>query len=527
MNVIQKIKSISDTLECQFIYDSLVKRIQKIQRKSIVIGVLGAANAGKSSIINALAGTSLPTSFLSSMQSNFVSFKNEGMSVVISSSEWMKTLQISFLEKVEKMFSCESEDIEYATYFADFDSCLYIIDAQMAYTKNDALIIEHLKKLGIPTLVCVSKYEKLPMNERQEVFSYLANKLPESEYITMVDNEKFVSMMNNVSTVVEAIEKLNDSENTQSVRSRQTRFFIMDAFVHLYEECKNQMDKCIDSEQHAERITAEKMHNLSVLETEWMRIEFGVSTRRQTTENKLRERLAIRKSDMLRRLSHEIEVCPNVGYYWNKELGFRIDEMMRAELQACTQLINMDMVSTIRWLQEEMQRTFKKQTSFIPTITCSIDGKETTLENINKSDNKNLKIITRVGTLATTFVAGCIATSGISGILIATSMLSGLVADWVLENKNNYARTKVMELLPSVLEKSELVYVGQVSESLKKTYGEIFKNLKASQTEWKNQSLKNIEEERKNAIHDCNGEKLQKCMQEINENFSSFLNESI
>ena len=161
MNVIQKIKSISDTLECQFIYDSLVKRIQKIQRKSIVIGVLGAANAGKSSIINALAGTSLPTSFLSSMQSNFVSFKNEGMSVVISSSEWMKTLQISFLEKVEKMFSCESEDIEYATYFADFDSCLYIIDAQMAYTKNDALIIEHLKKLGIPTLVCVSKYEKL------------------------------------------------------------------------------------------------------------------------------------------------------------------------------------------------------------------------------------------------------------------------------------------------------------------------------------------------------------------------------
>ena len=193
MNVIQKIKSISDTLECQFIYDSLVKRIQKIQRKSIVIGVLGAANAGKSSIINALAGTSLPTSFLSSMQSNFVSFKNEGMSVVISSSEWMKTLQISFLEKVEKMFSCESEDIEYATYFADFDSCLYIIDAQMAYTKNDALIIEHLKKLGIPTLVCVSKYEKLPMNERQEVFSYLANKLPESEYITMVDNEKFVA----------------------------------------------------------------------------------------------------------------------------------------------------------------------------------------------------------------------------------------------------------------------------------------------------------------------------------------------
>ena len=397
----------------------------------------------------------------------------------------------------------------------------------MAYTKNDALIIEHLNKFGIPTLVYISKLEKLPINDRQEVVSFLTNKLPKSKIISMVDNKKFVSIMDNIPSIVSAIEKFKDSEYIQSVRENLTNFFIIDAVTHLFDECKSKIVQCQDSEQRIEKMTTEKFKNLSTLETEWMHIELKLSARKQKTEDKLRERLANRKSEMLRRLSHDIEVSSDISHYWNKELCYRIDEMIRAELQACTQLINMDIINTLRWLQEEIQKNVKKQTSFIPTITCTIDGKEITLDKISISDNKSLRIITRIGTIATVFVAGCLmSTSGVYGAVMATSMLSGLAADWMMGNKNNKAKTKVMELLPSILDKMELIYINQISESLNKSYKEILKSLKKSQAEWETQSQTTIKEERIIAIHNCNCEKYHKCMQEINEISAVLINQS-
>ena len=525
MNILQKIKKVCDTLECQPIYDSLVEKMQRIEHKSTVVGVLGTANSGKSSIINAIAGTSLPTNPISSMEEYFVGSVKSTESTIVSTNEWLKQNNISFVEKVERIFSNETEDIEYCTYFSDMDICLYIIDAQMAYTRNDALLIEHLCKLGIPTIICVSKYEKLTDDAKKEVISYLTDKLPKSDIVSVVENNNFTSLVDNAKEVTTKIEECNNAEYIKSVRNSFISFFIVDAVSRLYEDCKSKLDKCIEGEQRAETMTAEKMNKISALESEWMRIELALSTRRQNTEEKLRSRLSTRKADMLRRLSHEIEVCSDVKHYWDKELSYRIDDMMRAELQSYTQIMNTDIVNTLRWLQEEILKSFKKQSGFVPSITCTIDNKETTLDTIEISDNKKLKIVTRVGTAATVIAAGTLlATSGVAGVVMAISMLSGIGAEWIMGRKTKESRAKVQEVLPSILDKCELVYINQISESIKASYDEILGNLKTSQADWKTKSIATVEEERLIAIHNCGREKLNKCMDEINEISATLLN---
>ena len=525
MNILQKIKKVCDTLECQPIYDSLIEKMQRTERKSTVVGVLGTANSGKSSIINAIAGTALPTNPISSMEGYFVDSVKSTESTIVSTNEWMKQNNISFVEKVERIFSNETEDIEYCTYFSNMDICLYIIDAQMAYTRNDALLIEHLCKFGIPTIICVSKYEKLTDDAKKEVISYLTDKLPKSDIVSVVENNNFTSLVENAKEVTTKIEECNNAEYIKSVRNSFISFFIVDAVSHLYEDCKSKLDKCIEGEQRAETMTAEKMNKISALESEWMRIELALSTRRQNTEEKLRSRLSTRKADMLRRLSHEIEVCSDVKHYWDKELSYRIDDMMRAELQSYTQIMNTDIVNTLRWLQEEILKSFKRQSGFVPSITCTIDNKETTLDTIEISDNKKLKIVTRVGTAATVIAAGTLlATSGVAGVVMAISMLSGIGAEWIMGRKTKESRTKVLEVLPSILDKCELVYINQISESLKSSYEEILGNLKTSQADWKAKSIATIEEERLIAIHNCGRDKYNKCMDEINEISASLLN---
>lgn len=525
MDILQKIKQISETLECEVIYDSLVKNIRQYERNSTVVGVLGTANSGKSSIINAIAGSSIPVTPVSSMENHYVDNKKSAESSVVSNSEWMQNQNIAFLEKAEKIFSNEVDDIEYCNYFSDFDICLYLIDAQMAYSKNDALIIDHLQKFGIPTIVCVSKYEKLLDDSRQDVKSYLHNKIHQTETLTIIDNPEFISLADNKIAISQRIEEYNNIDKIKSVRESIISFYIVDAVSHLYEDCKLKLENCEKGEQRAEAMTQEKINKISSMEAEWMRIELALSSRRQDTEEKLRTRLATRKADMLRRLSHEVEVCSDVKHYWEKELSYRIDDMMRAELQSNTQIMNSDIVATLKWLQDEILKTFKKQSGFVPSISCTIDNKETTLDSIELSDNKKLKVVTRVGTAATVIAAGTLlATSGVAGVVMAISMLSGLGAEWLIGRKTKESRCKALNVLPSILDKCELVYVTQISDSLKSSYSEIINNLKTSQSEWKAKALADIQEERLIAIHNCGREKFNKCMDEINGISASLIN---
>ena len=107
---------------------------------------------------------------------------------------------------------------------------------------------------------------------------------------------------------------------------------------------------------------------------------------------------------------------------------------------------------------------------------------------------------------------------------MAISMLSGIGAEWIMGRKTKEARSKVLEVLPSILDKCELVYINQISDSLKASYGEIIENLKSSQIEWKTKSIATIEEERLIAIHNCGRDKFNECMGGINEISASLIN---
>lgn len=516
MDILNKFKVASEQLGSDA-YENLIATKQALSRDMTVVGFMGTANVGKTTVINAIAGTSLSVSNIPSMDNHLILPEGSIGSDIISKEPWVKNNNIALFEKVERTFSSTSTDADFCDYFSDIDICVYLIDAQMAFTNNDALILEHLTKFGVPTIVCVSKYEKLQADTRHEVHAYLSKKISTGNNIYYIENDECRPLIEIIDSIKDGIVSANSTELISQTRNSMLSFAVMNAVASLYEDCQQKIAVAAEGVKKVEEMTAEKITKLSAKEADWMRIELELVNRRQETEEKIRTRLASRKEDMLRRLEHDVENTGDVKSYWEKELCYRIDDMMRSELQSCTQILNSSVMNTLKWMQDEILKSFKKQSGFVPSIVCTIDNEETKLESIVIPDNKKLKIIIRIGTVATVIAAGTLlATSGVAGVVMAISMLSGLSADWLMGKKNQEASEKVKEVLPTILDRSELVYINQISESLKVSYNEIIQNVKIKKAEWKEKATLEIEEERQIALHNSHLATYEKVLDDLN-----------
>ena len=539
-----EIKEIATSLGAIDIYETYQRRIMELNTDYFRVGIVGGINSGKTTIIKELTGAKLPIYGYASgvsfevhygdKEKYYLSGKTlercpditkmtQGENILVEyPSEWLNTKSLILREKVEKNYATGERKADFCV--SDMDVCLYLIDGLMAYTNNDALIIDSLFRLGIPTLVVISKMDYLKnddgiQNDSSIVYvtNYVKEHLKSKTNVSLFSGHAGHSLSQMIPSIRKELENIIASCNKDEVRTAQGNLFLVDAIASLFGKAEELKKEIEAKEKLADRNTEDKKNKLSSLEGEWARIELELTKKRQECEYHIRKRLEEKKNDITRRISHELDTINDIKVFWERDLAYRIDESLRAESQNISQLINTDIVNTICWLQEVLLKTFKRRSFVTPNISLTTDDNTVVLDNIELADNKKLKIVTRVGTAATVIAAGTLlASSGVAGVVMAISMVSGIGAEWFIGKKSKESRDKVKSLLPLIIDQAILNYVDKVSTSLKDSYAEIITNLRNSQKQWKTDIEKEIEEEDKIAHYNSGREKYNMIMSQLN-----------
>ena len=519
---LNSIKKIATQLCMPNVSEVLEFRLKQLSCSQTRIAIAGGSNVGKTTFINALVNTKMEVSSLPSMKTSRITYKGKGDNDSINSdSNWLHERNLEIWELQEQYLGSESKLIDFGAHFIYCDICVMLLNSLSALSRSEASQLEALDQLGIPTLIVLSKADQLRGNEYSEVENYVVNKTSKYHSVEVLKSEEPVHieyLAEKARTIINSL--LDEANPIISSRTSLSRLFITDALVNLFEECNKKIEAAEAAKAKVEKTTNEKKSKLSDSTTIWLKLQTALSQKKNDTASKIKVAFDKKKSEIIRQLSHNLDMCGDVKLYWEKEFPYRLEEVMKINSQAASQLINTDVLNTINWLNIEIKKSFNKNLHSIQPIICTIEPEPfVSTENPEIADNKKMRIVARVGTAATVIAAGTMfATMGITGIVMATGMMAGIGAELFMNKKQNESKEKIQSIIPLLVEQAQQKLAINISDNLNKAYGELIKNLQSYQNQWLEEANENIEKERQIALFNCkaDAEKWIQCMQEIN-----------
>lgn len=519
---LESIKRIASQLDMPNVSEVLESRLTQLECEQTRIVIAGGANVGKTTLINALANTDLEVSSIPTTKTARITYKGSGKTETIDSdSKWLQGKGLELWELSDADLRNEPTLGEFGLHFIHSDVCIMLLNSMSALSRSEISQLEVLEQLGIPTLLVLSKADQVNGNDYLEVEKYVEQKTAKYSNIKVLTSERNVHVKELAEKVREVINELLDEANPKvSSRAALSRLFETEAIASLYEACNKKIESANEANAKVEFMTNDKKSKLSDTATIWLKLQTTLSQRKNDTATKIKEVFAKKKQETIRQLSHNVELCGDVKLYWEKELPYRLEDVMRTNSQAASQLINADVMNTINWLNLEIKKSFNKSLNSIQPITCTIEPDPfIPTENPEISDNKKMRIVARVGTAATVIAAGTMfATMGISGIVMATGMMAGIGAEFFMNRKQSESKEKVQSLIPQMVDQAQQKLSINISDNLNKAYSELIKNLQSFQGLWMEEAERNIEKERQIALYNCktDADKWIQCMHEIN-----------
>lgn len=521
------IKKLSTQLGCPDVYEKLNSRMKMLEGSSTRISITGGHSGGKSSLINALLGTHEEVSLLPTYKTT--RFVRKGLSVTVDAgtipvtevdSAWMQAQKLEVWELSDLDVEGEMTLIQLGEHYAHTDVCVMLLNAMMPLSRTEMTKIEALEKLGIPTLLVFSMADRMQENDYQEVAKYVKQKTSSFHVVKVLAPEKPTSVAQQAEEVRRIIDELlNEVGGQLTLRPSLKRLFLMDALSTLFEACNQKLGDTT-AQEDVERMTAEKQAKLSDMTTVWLRLQAALNQRKNETAEKIRTLLEKKKAETVRQLKHNVEMCQDVKLYWEKELPYRLEDVVRMYSQTASQQINADVLNTINWLNGEIKKSFNKSLNSLQPISCEIEPEAVpTTTDVEIADTKKMRIVARIGTAVTVIAAGTMcATMGVGGIVMATGMMAGIGAEFLMNRKQNESKERVQELIPQMVTQAQQKLVITVSDHLNSAYNDLIKNLQSYQDQWIEEAKQSIEKEKQIALynHQVEQKKWDECMQEIN-----------
>lgn len=522
----QLLQKLSEDLSATHIYDEYIQNVSSLNTDYVRLGIMGEPNTAKTTLINGLLSTNLPVSNLPSQTKYTIKYGNvvkntstqeAKESEIIVDSEWLKRYNLSVLEINNDIVPDETSPMELCSIVSKCDICIYLINAQSALNRTDLFILNNLKDINMPTVLVLSRLDLLSQEDQNEVYAYVKSNISGFTNITLPILSTSIS--NSISIIKEEIEKIISSVNIKNIRSNFENFYLTIAIGELYEICQGHIDECDKKRHSIENLASEKVLKLDEKSTQWLTVESNLRQRIFAISDKLRTFLTDRKDDILRRLSHDVDICGDVKLFWEKDFPFRLEELVRSEMGSATQLANQELVKTIQWLQDELLKRFKCKISLTTGIVN--DRGRNTIQDADEvaiADIQKLKIVTRIGTAATVIAAGALfATSGIGGIIMAVSMVSGLGAEFFMRKQNNDSKEQIKKHLPDIIERTNLQLLTDYESKIQDVTSELISHLQTLKSDWIESSKKTIEQEKAIATFNFDSAKWDSIMARINQ----------
>lgn len=527
MNTNELLQQISAELDTQTVYEEFQCSISGLNSPRTRLSIMGQSNCGKTTFINNLLSINLPATSISSNLGYIILPGDNNQEEVLSNNtkrihiadEWIKNSNLEIIEINQDIVLEELSQIELCKLLSQCDACIYIMSSQAAFNRSDKLILQNLDEVGIPTQVILSKSDLLSDEDYSQVLGFVKNNLSQYSHVSIIDfSTKHLNSI--VPSVLKAnIEKLLTNTNVSTTRSNFRKFYLGYALSKLFEVCQNNISSCLEKQENARQLSADKKNNLNIKSTEWLKLETQLRQKTSDISSKLRQFLTEREGDILRRLSHDVDVCGDVKLFWEKDFQFRLEELMKLEIQSATQMVNQELVKTLQWLQDCLLKQFKCRISMTSSISNSnhIDPTHSA-SNIEIADTNKLKIVTRIGTAATVIAAGALfATSGIGGIIMAVSMVSGIGAEFFMRKQTNEAKENIKRHLPEIINRAQLQVVTDFDQKIQNLTNDVITQLQTLKKEWEDSSIKSIEQEETIAIYNFNPAKWENVMSRINQ----------
>lgn len=503
------LKQIAEELSVPTVYDDYVSAAAHVQAGTTLrLVIMGQPNTAKTTFINALLSTSLPTSNLPTDVTYAISYGESstppapdatGLQHVCADSAWLKAAACDMLE-LNNDFTID--DIQTERLWAMLSQCdavVYILSAQAPLNRTDIEVLRGLNDAGVPTLLVASRAELLAETDFADVVAYVERNTKHLEHVT--------HFLPHTSLLSEALQpQLQEAVSTLLSKARGTSEASRQYFAHHYFDlalqqlttaCQQKIDACTAKQQDVERIATEKSKALSDKLTLWISVETQLRQRLFEISEKLRSLLSSRQTDVQRRLAHDVDVCGDIKVFWEKDFNFRLEELLKVEVHAGMQMVNAEFSKTMQWLQAELLRQFRCKNAFT-TVIGGVDASGLLLSNddVSVPDTYKLKIVTRVGTAATVIAAGALfATTGIGGIVMAVSMVSGLGAELFMRKQSNECRETIKSHLPDIINRAQTQLIIDFSEHIQSVTTDLAKSLRSLQTSWHEHARKELEQE--------------------------------
>lgn len=528
MDKTKLLQKISEELSSKSIYDDFERNISNLRCDNLRLGIMGQANTAKTTLINGLAGISLPTSPLYSSTRYSVSYgvkPSEDCSVteegkvtnIIVDSKWLHENNLTLVELTNDVVPDETTAIDLCNLISQFDACVYLLNAQSALSRTDMFILKNLNDIQLPVILVLSRIDLLSDEDRTEVMNYVKSNIKECSNIKLVEISS--SVKGSVSTIKEAINHLLKKVDVRAIRDNFINFYLTMAIGRLYEICQKHIDESNEKKSSINQLYLEKLDRLEEKSTDWLKIETSFRRRISAISDRLRDFLSGKKEDMARRLSHDVDVCGDVKLFWEKDFPFRLEELMRSEMGSATQIVNQELIKVMKWLQDELMKQFKCKIS-LTTGIVSDKGSASSQnpDEIDIADSQKLKIVTRIGTAATIIAAGTLlASTGVGGIVMAVSMMSGLGAELLMKKQNDNSKEQIKKHIPTIVERANLQLLSDFEVKIQNVTNDLIAHIQTLKADWMESSKKTFEQEKSIATFNSGSDKWEAIMARINQ----------
>jgi len=406
---------------------------------------------------------------------------------VFLNNDWLVNRNVVIKEKHNFEGLSEYSESEKLNFFIDTDIIILVIDSLMPITKSESHFLDICKKYDIPILVFLSKLDKTSSEEKIKIIEYVNINLEKINsgivYANKIENLELKNLGETIISILDNYMLNKDFSNNRM--DMLNRLFltaysnIRETVIYKLKDIKNKIEKI-------ELGSSKKIEYINNFDLEWRKIELILVEKRQGIEKNLRSILLQNKNKVLQKLLYDLDHTNDVKSWWEKDLKYALERETQNILFTLNQYVNTKINGEINWLQNEVDRLFNYKISSSPRFEIIIEESPIFQKEISLSDNKKLKIVTRIGTAATVIAAGTLLmTSGIVGVAIAITTVGGITAEYLLNINNKKDKEKIKLELSQIVEKYLLDYTSTFSKDLKDTFDQIINELSLYRSNWK------------------------------------------
>lgn len=518
---LRTLKKLAETAGCAEAADPVLQSVVKMNRGDNSVVFFGAANAGKSRLINNLlqrnllpvnvaasatplsvfsAGAGQPETVASAIDSSQVELTEDGVESIFDQvttpdavtevcihNDWLKHNRLRLMEPLALNSDVKEADIIPDGCLLGVDMAVLVIDALMPLNRLESVFLSECERRHTPVVIALARLDRLSETESEDVVSYVRKHCRSGTSaidVYPVDTSEGVDGLRNHINAAFAT-------GTPSIqRERQMTYVLMEALTIVRAAAGAGHDAVRQSRAELQRSLIRRQHEMESQNLIWEQIEQTLQQKRQQMDSTIRTHLREHRETVLKNVTHELERCADVKLWWERDLPFRLQREFQFVSERLSLSIGQKIASDLNWLGQALEKQFRYSLHTLAEPGVTLKTADVPAREVTLSDSNKLRILSRCATAGTVVAAGTLfATSGIGGIAIAASVVTSLVADQLIRMRTKEDREKVKGELRRTVELVERDYASEISRKLQEGYNEIVAQLRKHQFRWQQGQL--------------------------------------